>query len=201
MRRRRPARALSASNSARSAARSSPAGARHGVSSGTARRAAPDRRSSTARCPQHPRRRRRGVARHSLPCPPRATRRRRAEHRLPGAPVEVRADPERRQPVVASPRHALADAAEQQVDQITLAEALAGAADRRQCLLGGDGAVPGRDRLEAGVAVAAGRRQGFPEVLQEDLAAYTCLVAEQRAQLVLLDAPSLSLSPAAMSCN
>src|SRR5262245_3029487 len=94
---------------------------------------------------------------------------------------------------MAGPRHALADLSEQQVDQITLAKALAGAADRRQCLLGGDGAVPGRDRLEAGIAVAAGRGEGFPEVLQEDLAATPCrlAIAEQRAQLVLLDAPSL----------
>ena len=111
-----------------------------------------------------------------------------AEHRLPGAPVEVGADAEGRQPVVAGARHALVGLAEQQVDQVALAEALAGAPHRRERLLGRDRAVPGPGRLEAGVAVAAGLGQRLAEILQEDLAAAARGLAVARAARSACDA-------------
>ena len=56
--------------------------------------------------------------------------------------------------------------AAQHVDQVTRAEALAGAVDRRQRLARGFGGVPGLRRLQAVVAVAA-RLAGLAEIVQQ----------------------------------
>ena len=57
------------------------------------------------------------------------------------------------------------------VDQVVDAEALAGAVDTAQGLLGGFGGVEGFRWMQAGVAVTAGLFQGFSKVVQQCLAA------------------------------
>ena len=67
-----------------------------------------------------------------------------ADHRKPAARVELGADAEGLQPVVAELADALGRVAEQHIDQMVRAKALAGAVDRGERLLRGDGAVPAR---------------------------------------------------------
>ena len=83
--------------------------------------------------------------------------------------------------------------ADQHVDDMAGAEALAGAIDRGQRLDRGVGAVPGLDRREAGVAVAAVAGMGLAEMGEDRLAAAAggLADAEQRVELAALDALDL----------
>ena len=63
------------------------------------------------------------------------------EHRVPARLVEIAADPERLEGVVAVALDALVGVAGEDVDEVGGAELLAGAVDRRQRLLGGERAV------------------------------------------------------------
>ena len=74
----------------------------------------------------------------------------------PGGFVEIGADAEGRQLVVAELGDLVGGLAAQDVDQVAGAEALAGAQRGGHDLLRGDGAVPELGRRLAGVAVAAG---------------------------------------------
>src|SRR5690606_33623087 len=78
-----------------------------------------------------------------------------ADHGAPFTVVELRADAEDAELVMAGARDALVRLAEQHVEQVLRAEALAGAVDAREQLLYGNGGVEGRRRFEAVVAVAA----------------------------------------------
>src|SRR5438270_14070562 len=93
-----------------------------------------------------------------------------AEHPLPPRLVELGADAEGLQPVVAELGDAVARLAGQHVDEMADAEALAGAVDRRDRLLRRDRPVPALDRGEAGVAIAAGPVPRLAEVGEQDLA-------------------------------
>ena len=108
-----------------------------------------------------------------------------AEDVPPALGVELPADAEGRQPLVAEAAHLLGRLAAQQVDQVLGAEALAGAVDRRERLLRRNRRVEGRHRLEAGVAVAAGGRHLLAEVAQQHLAPALgdLAVGEQRVEL------------------
>src|SRR5437899_9822558 len=77
------------------------------------------------------------------------------EHRAPLSFVALGADAESGKPVVAELRDALGIPAEQYVDHVPRAEALAGAIDAGQRLLRGHRAVPYPRRIQAVVAVAA----------------------------------------------
>jgi hypothetical protein len=80
--------------------------------------------------------------------------------------------------------------ADQHVDQVMRAEALAGAVHRRQCLLRGDRAVPAGDRRAAIVAIAAGRMIALAEIAEEGLAPARHGLAkpDQRLGFLALDA-------------
>src|SRR5690606_37384293 len=118
--------------------------------------------------------------------------------RPPAARVQLVADPERREPVVPEAPHPLRRLAEQHVDQVAGAEALAGPDDRREELLGGEGAVEGRDRLEAGVAVAARAGELLPEVREQRPAAAAgrLAVGQERLQALALGAPGALVAAA-----
>src|SRR6266849_6897508 len=77
------------------------------------------------------------------------------EHRAPLSFVEVAADAESGKSVVAELRDAPGRPAEQHVDHVPRAEALAGAIDAGQRLLRGQRAVPYPRRIQTVVAVAA----------------------------------------------
>src|SRR5216117_3178920 len=76
------------------------------------------------------------------------------EHRAPLPFVAIFADAESGKPVVAELRDALGRPAEQHVDHVPRAEALAGAVDAGQSLLRDHRAVPDPRRIQAVVAVA-----------------------------------------------
>jgi hypothetical protein len=109
---------------------------------------------------------------------------------LPLTVVQVGAHPEHAELVVAAPAGFLRRASDEDVDHVTSAERLAATVDGREREARVVGAVDQRDRLEAGVAVAAGLDR-FVEVLEHDLPAAPrgLAVAEQGFQLLLLDPP------------
>ncbi len=113
-----------------------------------------------------------------------------AEHRLPFVLGEIGADPEGLQAVMAELLHPVVHLAEQHVDEMPDAEALAGAEHRRQRLLRRDEPVPHADRLQADVAIAAARMFVLAEIAQQHLAAAArrLAIAEERVQLLPLDA-------------
>src|SRR6266516_8038275 len=78
------------------------------------------------------------------------------EHCAPLSFVALGADAEGGKPVVTELRDAPFGAAEQHVDHVPCAEALAGAVDAGQSLLRDHRAVPYPRRIQAVVAVAAG---------------------------------------------
>src|SRR5260370_37730420 len=69
--------------------------------------------------------------------------------------------------------------AQQQVDQVFGAEALAGAHDCRHCLLRRNGAVDHRDAAGADVAIPTPRRNRLTEVAKQGLASATRRFAER----------------------
>src|SRR6266704_644439 len=77
------------------------------------------------------------------------------EHRAPLSFVEVAADAESGKPVMAQLRYPPVRPAEQHVDHVPRAEALAGAIDAGQRLLRGHRAVPYPRRIQTVVAVTA----------------------------------------------
>jgi hypothetical protein len=91
---------------------------------------------------------------------------------------------------VAEAAHLFVVLAQQHIDQVADAVALAGAEHRRQRLAGRLGGVPGLDAVDAVVAVAAGLLQHFVEVGQQRLAAAAGFFAQRQhgVELVLLDA-------------
>ena len=91
--------------------------------------------------------------------------------RQPTAAVEFAADAKRLQPVVAEAADPLGGVAEQYVDEVMGAEALAGAVHRRQRLLRRNRAVPALGRIAAIIAIAAGRVIGLAKIAEQDLPA------------------------------
>jgi Asp/Glu/hydantoin racemase len=87
---------------------------------------------------------------------PRATSWRNSERHSPRPGL---ADAEDRQLLVAEAAHLLVVLAQQHIDQVADAVALAGAEHRRQRLAGRLGGVPGLDAVDTVVAVAAGLLQ------------------------------------------
>src|SRR5439155_11825741 len=112
-----------------------------------------------------------------------------AEHRAPLLAAEFLTDAPGDQPVMAELAQPLALAAHQHLGQVRGAEALAGAIDARQRLLRRDRAVEAGDRLQAGVAIAAGLAALLAEIIEQHLAAATRGLAEadQRVELAPLD--------------
>src|SRR5262249_53605536 len=106
---------------------------------------------------------------------------------LPG--TEVRADLPGRELIVSQPLHALGRIAAQHVDEMPGPKALAGAVDAGERLLRGFGAVPDARRVQAAVAVAAGRAR-FAEVSEhaDATAAGGLRQADQRLELAVRDA-------------
>src|SRR5581483_6584989 len=78
-----------------------------------------------------------------------------ADNRAPGVAVVLLADAESGELVMAQALDALVGLAEENRDDMRLPEALAGAMDAGQQLLGGDGAVEGFGRIETDIAIAA----------------------------------------------
>ena len=113
-----------------------------------------------------------------------------AEHAPPGRRVQLRADAERADRIVAEAADTFVVLPEQHIDQVHDAKALTGAMHARERLLGDHRRVPGFRLGEAGVAVAAGLRQRLAEVGQQRLpaAAREFAQAQHRIQLVPLDA-------------
>src|SRR6266851_4409800 len=113
-----------------------------------------------------------------------------AKNGVPFVLLQLGADAERLQPVVAELADALAHLAEEDVDEMGDAEALAGAEHRRERLLRGDDAVPHADRRQAIVAIAAARMVALAEIAEQHLtpAAGRLAEAEQRVELLPLDA-------------
>ena len=112
------------------------------------------------------------------------------EQAAPLAAVELAADAMDREPVVAQRAHALGVGAEQHVDDMRRAEALARAVDRRERLAHGLGRVAAARGLEADVAVPAGLGQALAEMGQQHLApaGRGLREADQRVELRVLDA-------------
>src|SRR5690606_31622138 len=94
-----------------------------------------------------------------------------ADDRLPGLGLDVPALAEHLLLFVAEAENLLGLLAHQHVDDMPGAKALAGAVDRGEGLDRGVRAVPGLDRVAAGVAVAAAAGMGLAEVLEDRLAA------------------------------
>src|SRR4051812_16206442 len=93
-----------------------------------------------------------------------------ADDGAPGAAVVRLADAERGKLVVAEAPDALVGLAQENRDDVHLPEALAGAVDAGEKLLGVHGAVKGLRRVEADVAIAA-RRAVVAEIAQQHLPA------------------------------
>src|SRR5260221_12619018 len=112
------------------------------------------------------------------------------EDRLPFVLLQLRADAEGLQPVVAELADALTHLADEDVDEMGDAETLPGAEDRRQCLLRGDDAVPHADRGQTIVAIAAARMIALAEIAEQPLAPAAGGLAEhdQGVELMALDA-------------
>src|SRR5690606_31756698 len=91
--------------------------------------------------------------------------------RLPGFCRNILAGAEDRHLDMAEPRGLVVLVAHEHIDQMSGAEALAGPVDRGKRLDRGIGSVPGVDRLETGVAIAAIARMGFAKMRQDRLAA------------------------------
>src|SRR5690606_3929210 len=113
-----------------------------------------------------------------------------ADDRLPRLGFDVPSLPEHLLLLVPEAEGLLRLLAHQHVDDMPRAEALAGAVDGGKRLDRGVRAVPGLDRVAAGVAVAAAARMGLAEMLEDRLAATVgCLAdGEQRGELAVLDA-------------
>src|SRR5579883_3171762 len=111
-----------------------------------------------------------------------------AEDRLPFLLVELAADTEGLEPVMAELPHALGELAAQHVDEMGHAEALSGAEDRRKRLLRRDEPVPDARRPEAIVAIAARRMLALAEIAEEDLppACRGLAISQERVELVPL---------------
>ena len=91
-----------------------------------------------------------------------------ADDRTPGVAVVLPADAERGELVMAEAPDALVGLAQENRDDMRLPEALAGAVDAGQKLLGGDGAVEGLGWVETDIAIAAGFAV-VAEIAQENL--------------------------------
>src|SRR5438128_6932048 len=93
------------------------------------------------------------------------------------------------------PEDAFSFDAEQHIHEVTRAETLSGAIDRRKRLLCGNRAVAARHRRQAIVTVAAGRMISFAEIAQQNLAParYRLAKADQRLDLLPLD-PALPVA-------
>ena len=113
-----------------------------------------------------------------------------AKQRAPLTPVQLLADAIDTQLLVAQLANAGGVAAQQHVHHMGGAEALAGAEDSGEGLAGHFGDIGGAFGFEAEVAVAAGLRQGFAEMLQQHLAAAAGGLAEadQGIELAVFDA-------------
>ena len=112
-----------------------------------------------------------------------------AEDRAPAHVVEIGADAEGRQAVVAELLDLVGRLAAQDVDQVSGTEALAGAQRGGQRFLRGDRAVPDLRRIDAYVAVAAGLRLLAEIVEQYDAPALRRFaVGEHGVKLLALDA-------------
>ncbi len=116
-----------------------------------------------------------------------------AEHRAPLAAVEIGADAEGGQAVMAELVDPFGPGAAQDVDQVAGAEALAGAQHGGERLARGLGAVPRLDRLAAIVALAAIARIGLAEMGEDRPPPAACgfADAEQRVELGAGDALDL----------
>src|SRR5215472_10169005 len=85
------------------------------------------------------------------------------EYRSPLPFVEFGADAERLQPIVSELAHAFGQLAAQHVDEMRDAEALPGAKDGRERFLRRHQPIPDPRRLQAMVAIAAGRMIALAE--------------------------------------
>src|SRR4030095_13955733 len=101
---------------------------------------------------------------------------------------ELRTDVEHRQLLVPVARDFLRRVTEQHVDDVRRAERLPGPIHARQQFASGFGAIPGRGRDEAVVAVATRLAARFAEVRQErpPAALRRLAPAEQRVELAAL---------------
>src|SRR5439155_13825889 len=90
-----------------------------------------------------------------------------ADNRAPGIAVMLAADAESGELVMVQAPDALIRLAQENRNHMRLAEALAGAVDAGQKLLGGDGAVENLGRIETDIAIAA-RPAVIAEIAQED---------------------------------
>ena len=110
-----------------------------------------------------------------------------ADHRAPGVAVMLPADAERGELVMTQALDALVALAQQNRDDMRLPEALTGAIDAGEKLLGGNGAVEGLGRVEADVAIAA-RVAVVAEIAQQHLSAALAgfRKAQQRVELAVL---------------